>query len=191
MAIQKERSCVWCIQLYPDNERHVKALELIEKNYREYAWIKHTPESTEKKEHIHVVIRFKNYRWNTALAEELDIELNMFEKCRGLDNALLYLLHFREPDKIQYTLDDVHGFFNRRLERLVHSDGKDSTDKAYDIVSFIKTQGNVSYEKLFEYCAQNGLYGELLRGINLFGRILDERNRNKYDELFEKSHINS
>lgn len=189
MAIQKERSLVWCIQLYPDNSRHVKALELIEQNYQEYAWIKHIPESDEKKEHIHVVIRFRNYRWNTALAEELDIELNMFQKCRGLDNALLYLIHFREKDKIQYSLEDVHGLFNRRLERLINSDGKDSTDKAHDIVNYIKTQKSLSYEKLFEYCAGNGLYGELLRGINLFGRILEERTRDRYDELLEKSHF--
>ena len=178
MAITKERATVWCILLYPDNEKHMHALELIEKNYQEYAWIKHQPENEEKKEHIHVVVRFKNYRWNTALAEELDIELNMFEKCRGIDNALLYLIHFRESEKKQYQLEEVHGFFNRRLARLMQSDGKDNTDMANDIVNFINSVNDtVSYTQLFYYCSLNGLYGELVRGMKLFSCILEEHNR--------------
>ncbi len=189
MSITKERSCNWCIQLYPDNENHTKALELIEQNYQEYAWIKHRPESDEKKEHIHVVIHFKNYRWNTALAEELNIELNMFQKCRGLDNALLYLVHFREPEKIQYSLDEVHGFYRRRLDRLIQSDGKDKADIASDIVGWINEQPNeIKRNQLFYYCVSNGYYGELVRGANLFFSILSEHNADIVESRYGNLH---
>lgn len=183
MEWKKERSLVWCILLYLENESHKKALDFIEKNYQEYAWIKHDPENEESKEHVHVVIRFKNYRWNTALAEELEIEINMFEKCRSLDNALLYLLHYREPEKKQYSIDDVHGIFNRRLERLTKSDGKDNTDLADDIVKWIEVQPReITYTRLFYFCRDNGMYGELVRAIKLFSCILEEHNKNLYAE---------
>ena len=174
---KKERSCVWLILLFCDNDRHMKALETIKKNYTEYAYIKHLPEQDEKKEHYHVVVRFKNYRWNTALAEELDIEINMFEKVRGLDNALLYLVHAREEEKIQYDVSDVQGVFGKRLQRLIASDGKDSTDIAIDIVNWINNQDKeITIHKLFQYCVANGLYSELIRSFKLFECIVRERN---------------
>lgn len=183
MAWKKERSCVWMIQFYLDNERHIKALEFVRKNYSEYAYILHQPESDEKKEHYHVVVRFKNYRWNTALAEELDVEINMFEKVRGLDNALIYLTHIREPDKIQYSVEDIEGPFQSKVKRLIQTDGKDNTDKAKDIVDWINSQPReISYNALFYYCSQNGLYGELVRAMKLFSCILEEHNRNYYEE---------
>ncbi len=183
MNRKKERSCVWCILLYPENETHRNALEYIKKNYQEFAWIKHEPEIENGKEHIHVVIRFKNYRWNTALAEELNIEINMFEKCRNLENALLYLIHFREPDKKQYSLEEVHGAFNRRLERIIKSDGKDNTDLASDIVSWIESQNSaITYTQLFYFCRDNGMYGELVRAMKLFSCIIAEHNQEYYEE---------
>lgn len=181
--MKKERACIWCILLYPENESHREALNFIEKNYKEYAWIKHEPETEDKKEHIHVVIRFINQRWNTSLANELGIEINMLERCRNLDNALLYLIHFREPEKKQYDVENVHGIYNRRIIRLIQSDGKDHTDLANDIVNWIEqTQGEVTYSKLFYFCRDNGMYGELIRAMKLFSCIIEEHNRSIYEE---------
>lgn len=65
--------------LYPEDETHTKAIEYIERNY-DYAIILHDRDCNEygeiKKEHYHIVLRFKNAKWNTALAEELKITVN-------------------------------------------------------------------------------------------------------------------
>lgn len=180
MAWKKERSMVWLLLLYPDSERHIRALEFIKKNYVEYAFIKHFPEKEENKEHYHLVIRFKNYRWNTALSEELDVEINMFEKCRGLCNALIYLIHLREPEKIQYSVEDVQGPFQTKLKCIMQTDGKDNSDMAYEIVQWIMGQNNrIKYSQLFFFAKENGLYSELLRGMKLFSYIMEEHN-NKF-----------
>ncbi len=173
---RKERSLIWFILLYPENDHHQQALELIEKNYSEYAWVQHVPENDEKKEHIHVIVRFKNYRWNTALAEELGVEINMFEKCRSLENGLLYLVHAREENKIHYSLDDVHGTLKSKLERFLKSDGKDSIDKAVEIVNWINSQGYITINQLFTFATVSGLYSELVRALPLFRDILYEHN---------------
>lgn len=174
---RKERSLTWLIMIYPDNDKHMKAFDFIKQNYSEYSFVKHRPEIDEKKEHIHVVVRFKNYRWNTALSEELEIEINMLEKCRSLDNALLYLTHFRYPEKIQYTIEDIDGTLKSRVQRLLQSDGKDSTDRACDLVNWINSQKEfISMNQLFAFANANGLYGELVRGISIFREIVHEHN---------------
>ena len=175
---RKERGLVWFILLYPENESHRLALDIIKKSYSEFAWIKHQPETNETKEHIHVVVRFKNYRWNTALAEELGIQVNMFEKARNLENALLYLVHARDPEKTQYQPTDVQGPLQKRLQRIVQTDGKDNTDQANEIVDWILSQNQyIYYAQLFYFASINGLYGELIRGMKLFSCILEEHNQ--------------
>ena len=174
---RKERGLVWFILLYPDNESHMLALEEIKKSYSEYAYIKHQPEEGEKKEHIHVVVRFKNYRWNSALSEELGIEINMFEKARNLENALLYLVHARDSEKTQYDIMEVQGTLQKRLFRILQTDGKDNTDQATEIVDWIMEQSEViKPSRLFYFASVNGLYGELVRGMKLFAMIIEEHN---------------
>jgi len=174
---RKERSLNWLVLLYLENEQHKNALEYIKKNCSEYAYILHQPEENEKKEHVHVVLRFKNYRWNTALAEEFMIEINMFQKLRNLDSGLLYLVHYREEEKIQYSIDDVKGTLKSRLQRLILSDGKDATDKANDIVEWIYSQNErLTMSQLFKFASQNGCYGDLVRGLSLFRDIMYEHN---------------
>ena len=93
--MKKFRSCNFNLILYPsEDETHRNALEIIEKNY-DYAMICHNLDTDDNgellKEHYHIVIRFKNAKWNTALSEELGITENYIEESRSLKRSLLYL----------------------------------------------------------------------------------------------------
>lgn len=73
-------------------------------------WIKHRPESEDKKEHIHALVVYENpSRWETVL--------DRFECtpqfCRPLEHrlntAFCYLTHANQPGKVQYSVDDLRG----------------------------------------------------------------------------------
>ena len=78
----KYRSRVHMILLYTDNESHIKAYEIIQKSY-DYLSILHNKDFTEdgelKKEHIHVVVRFNQPRWSSAICKELNIDERFIE----------------------------------------------------------------------------------------------------------------
>ena len=109
--MEKYRSRAHVLLLYPDCESHVEAVKKIEKSY-DYAMILHDKDSDEngelKKPHWHIVLRFGQAVWSSAICKELGIEENYIEKPRSFDNALLYLVHFNDSDKYQYNPDDAN-----------------------------------------------------------------------------------
>ena len=119
------RSKNFNLVLYDEDKTHKKAIDYIIKNY-DYAMILHDKDFNDdgeiKKPHYHIVIRFPNARWNTALANELEITENYIEECRSLKRSLLYLIHYYDENKYQYQLNDVEGSLKRRLEEIIKSE---------------------------------------------------------------------
>lgn len=75
---QKFRDRKFCAVLYPEDETHVAAIEKLKSGGYNFATILHDKDVYEdgehkgetKKSHWHVVVRFKNAVWNTAIAKE-------------------------------------------------------------------------------------------------------------------------
>ena len=112
----KVRSRLWCLLLYPDDDSHLNALDIIRSSYS-YVGILHDKDTWSeedeinnaehklgelKKPHYHIIIKFAQPRWNTAVSDELGIALNYFEPCRSFKNAGVYLVHSGIDDKYQY-----------------------------------------------------------------------------------------
>ena len=96
MKENKFRSRTIALLLYPENEEHKKALELIKANY-DHIGILHDKDFDEngvvKKPHYHIIVRCKNAVWNTALCKELGITANYSEQIRNIDNTILYFFY--------------------------------------------------------------------------------------------------
>lgn len=123
MKAKSERSCNYCILLYPDEQAHCKALEYIKGNFENYAYILHdcdiSSEGIAKKHHWHVVIHFKNQRYLHAVACELQIPTNYVQTCSSFGGAVRYLIHYDDEQKYQYPFEsiqtnikDIGRFFN-------------------------------------------------------------------------------
>ena len=123
MSTEKYRGRVHMLLLYPENDSHVEAMEKISKSY-DYAAVLHdrdtwtaadeskNPEHIEgeyKKAHWHVVLRFNQAVWNTAICKELGIPENYIEQVKKFENAIQYLIHYNDTDKTQYSVDEVFG----------------------------------------------------------------------------------
>lgn len=136
MSKDKYRSRVHMLLLYPENEQHQKAFEKITKTY-DYAAILHNKDYfTEgekkgelKKEHWHIVLRFNQAVWSTAICKDLDIEHNYIENVKRFDNALQYLIHYNDTDKAQYTVDEVQGNLKQKLVESINKVEKSEGEK--------------------------------------------------------------
>lgn len=189
-AVPKRRSCAkmkayksrrHCLLLYPEDGTHVKALEYIERHYR-YAYIKHDKDVIEetgelKKEHWHVVVEFQNAKYNTAVAKEMGITDNYIQECRNIENALEYLIHYREETKHQYDIAEVKGDLRNKLIKYMNNDSRDEGEKTVELLDYIESyQGELSVTKVARKSAELGLWDVFRRASAIYIRIIDEHN---------------
>ncbi len=182
--------------LYPDDALHMRSFDLIKRLYDDYAFILHNKdeylESYEvecleldelmdnhvlKKEHYHVVIKFPNARFRSAVAKELELDERFIRTC-NLDGSLLYLVHFDDEDKFQYSVDDVQGNLKLRLQKLIANRGKDEDCKVNDLLDFIEsTTTTITITRFARHCAENGMWDVYRRGASIFNSCIREHNQ--------------
>lgn len=193
----KLRGKVFLLLLYPDEDvTHAKALEYIKANY-DYAaicqdkdvYLEDTitngvehKEGELKKAHYHVVVRFKNARWITALAKELEISENYIRLSHNFVRSLLYLVHYYEPEKYQYPPNEVFGTLKQRFKEAYSSEGKSESEKIVDIFNEIdKCEFKVDFQVFVRRIASIGYWDVLRRSSSLILRYIDVHN-SKYSE---------
>ena len=178
--MEKFRAKNFCLVLYSSDESHYNAIEKIKKSY-DYAMILHDKDTDEngevKKEHYHFVLRFKNAKWSSALAEELGIAENYIEECRSLKRSLFYLIHFYEDDKYHYPLSDVKGTLKKTLEQFIKNDDKSESEKILEIFEEIDNyDGYIYFSGFVKHIAKIGYWDTLRRSSSIIMRYLDEHN---------------
>ena len=98
----------WLILLYDDTISYdFKEVLRIIKGQKNYAYIKHLPEETEKKPHYHVILSFDNARTKSGLSNLLGVPENYFSEIKNFRSMCRYLVHKDDDDKIQYDLNQV------------------------------------------------------------------------------------
>ena len=174
--IVKFRSAKMRLLLYPDDPSHVQALERIKEDY-DYAYILHEAEEETKKPHWHVVIRFKNAQWNTALAKNLGISENYIRNSSNLDKALQYLIHFNDVEKKQYDISSVKGSLVDRLKTSINKSDRTEDEEASILIDYIvKSSKRITIAEFSRFCVDNGYWSTYRRGQNIFRLLIKERN---------------
>ena len=182
----KYRSRTHMLLLYPENEDHKKAYEIIKKTY-DYASILHNKDVTEdgelKKEHWHIVLRFNQPRWSSAICKDLGIMENYIEEVKKFDNALQYLIHYNDQNKAQYTIEEVQGTLKTKLIESINKIEKSEGEKVVELLEFItQREDPVTVTEFASYCAKNGYWAEFRRSGSIFCKILEEHNNNIYQK---------
>lgn len=194
MANEKYRSRVHMLLLYPDDPAHAEALNKIPQSY-DCAYILHdkdtftdedekkNPEHKSgqlKKPHYHVVLRFAQATWSTAVCKALGIKHNYIEDCKRFDNALQYLIHYNDQDKAQYDISEVKGNLRTKLQESINKTEKSEGEKVSELIAFIKEyDGKLTVTEFAEYCALNGYWSEFRRSGAIFCKIIDEQNERR------------
>ena len=182
--MEKYRSRVHMLLLYPDCESHVKAVEKIKQSY-DYAIVLHDRDyftdgdnaGELKKEHWHVVLRFNQAVWSSAICKELGIEENYIENVKRFDNAIQYLIHYNDNDKAQYSVDDVSGNLKQKLVESINKVEKSEGEKVCELISYIESNSKkISIKEFATFCAQQGYWSEFRRSATIFIKIIEEHN---------------
>lgn len=184
--------------LYPDENTHVEAMKLLNEAGYKYAAILHEHDTWDdeddtdeglhepgslKKPHWHVVVKFQNAIWSTALAKNLGIKENYVRDCKNLDGALLYLVHANNLDKYQYDLEDVFGDLRPALAKLLVDD--DEGARVLTIIGMIDdSPGLCTYREILMKACNAGLYGEFRRLGAGVKYLIDEHNGEYKDEFY-------
>lgn len=183
---KKYRSRNYNLLLYPDNESHSNAMELIRKTYK-YAACLHTldlkDDGTLKKPHWHVVVRFAQARWNTALADELGIETRFLESTKSVEKSLKYLIHADHPEKAQYEIESVEGDLKVLLEKYLLDVCED--ERILQLIDLLDSFAcPVSYSSFVRVVCSRGLYSDFRRSALVMTKLISEHNY-----LFPKDYI--
>lgn len=167
------------IILYTDNSNHIVLLHELIQKYN-YAYILHDKDTNDdgtlKKEHIHLLLFFKNARWGTSILKEINIDnTNLIEFRENKSNAIQYLVHSNNLDKYQYPLEniisdiDISIYFNKYKD-----DETKDISIIYDfIVNYV---GILSYTTLYYYCATNNLWSSYRRNYLIIKDLVYEHN---------------
>lgn len=185
--LSKFRDRKFVAVLYPDDDSHRGAMEKLKSGGYNFAAILHDKDVYEdgehagelKKPHWHIVVRFKNAVWNTAIAKELGITPNYLEACKDVDASLLYLVHFGNEEKAQYNYEEVFGPLRLKLATLL-SDTDEGT-RILNIVDIVESSpGPISCSELLKKAVAAGLYADLRRMGHLATCLVREHNYEIY-----------
>lgn len=188
---EKFRDRKFVAVLYPEDESHVLAIEKLMQGGYNFAAILHDKDVYEdgdhqgepKKPHWHIVLRFKNAVWNTAIAKELGITPNYLEACKDVDAALVYLVHYDNPKKAQYDYEEVFGPMKLKLATLLAD--TDEGTRVLNIIQIIEdSPGPIGYSELLKKAVSAGLYADLRRMGAFAVGLMREHN----DELYRSIH---
>lgn len=183
--MEKFRSKAFNLILYPEDMTHYLAIDKIKKSY-DYAMILHDRDLDEnnelKKPHYHVVLRFSNAKWNTALASELEIAENYIQECHSLKRSLMYLIHYYDEDKAQYLIKEVQGSLKKKLEQEIKNNDKSESEKILEIFEEIdQCDYEIKFDLFFKHIASIGYWEVLRRSSSLVIKYVDEHNKRYYN----------
>lgn len=169
----------WLILLYKDSESYnFDEVLRICKSQKNYAYIKHLPESNEKKEHYHVILSFENATSKPTLARKLGIQENYLSEIKSFRTMCRYLIHKDDEDKIQYDLDEVKVSKCFSRDYYKQFDDIESEEEIisniYDFISNLDEDYSIGLMKLIKYI-----------NINAYDRIY-KRYRYEFTDYLKK-----
>lgn len=77
-------------------------------DFPSWAWIYHESDTDEGTPHVHFLIKANGTRNIKQISDKIGLESNYIQVCRKVVAFRRYMLHLDSPDKIKYTVNDVH-----------------------------------------------------------------------------------
>lgn len=201
MAKKKDdRARVWTMIVYPESAPK-DWKEKINGKHIAWACILHdkdvNPDGTKKKPHYHVVLVFegkKSYSQIKAIADELNSPIP--QKVESLRGMMRYLIHMDNPEKYQYTKDQIESYGGLDYEDYLKSMGTAKRAVLKEIAQYIVDNEIVSYADLtIKAIEESDDWFDAVSTNTIFlGRLCDDvwkkQNRQKYENTSGESEAN-
>lgn len=167
---KNDRFRSFMILLYDDTTSYDFERVMFEiRGFKQYAYIKHLPETDEKKSHYHLYIHLDSACTISSVSKRLCVPEKFIQNVRSERACLRYLSHIDYPEKKQYGIDEI--VCSKNLERKIlkaHSDIEDETTIIDNIYKFI-------YDLKNDYDYHNAVM-QLIKFVNM----------NCYDSIYKR-----
>lgn len=132
-----------------------------------------------KKTHVHVVYKAPYQARKSWMETRFpNIETNLIKGVNEPHAIYRYLVHQDDPNKHQYSPNEVFGNTQRFYRYYNNGERLDECEAVCMILDILEewdwSQGKPSYTKIIRICAERGLYGYLRSGGSLFGNAIRE-----------------
>lgn len=178
--MKKIRSRCYHLILYDEDLSHKNAIDFIQKNF-DYAYILHDKDFDEatgelKKPHYHFILYFDNPVYKTSLAKQLDILPNYIQ-IESLKKGLLYLIHYNNKEKYQYSLDEVFGTLKDKIYTYLSNNVENENQCILIILNYLNSVNKkITLFEFIQYIVSNNLWSYYRRSQITFIKLLDEHN---------------
>lgn len=151
-----ERFRNWCLVVYPESAPQNWRDILDSKNIRWCESPLHdkdlNADNTPKKPHWHVILAFdgkKSYSQIKEICDELHTVIP--QKCMDMKGAVRYMVHLDNPEKYQYSVEDIkaHGGFD--LKVYLRATAGERYQCVKDMIEWCKVNHIVEMQDLMDY----------------------------------------
>lgn len=178
--------------IWPDSTRYDynDVLEKVKHLECEYAYILHDNDvfsesdctdssqiGQPKKPHFHIIMRFDNQRYLSAVYPELGVTFNSLQVKGVFKKSIQYLVHFNHPHKFQYSVKDIVS--NIDLDKYFTVTDSECRDIPI-IIQAIKDNDICTVTELMSYCASHNLYASYRRSQASFIKVINEHIKDKF-----------
>lgn len=206
VEFSKERDRKWILELYPDNEMHMKVFEYLKvcQDF-EIAYILHDKDIFEddadghkagdlKKEHYHVYCRIRkvddkpvNARYTKAFCKQIGYTLDKSKEgneyaqfvkaCESEKYMLRYLLHRDHPTRFQYDIDEVGGELKSKCALFCADSDKSEEENVNELAEMIiNCEKKITYTELTFMLTENGFYKAYKGNMQHWKEVIREHN---------------
>lgn len=184
----------FCAILYEDDPNFKKYFENILKLYIDVTYIRHNRDIKEKedaeeeeykKPHYHVLFKVgENARTLQSISKQIQIPQNYLQGCNKRA-MLMYLIHLNNPEKTQYSVEEVKGPLRQELtDILVKREPEEN--KLSIIMSHIIQNGINSINDLIVFGIESGLIETIRKYQFILTKAIEERNKKCLFKNMEK-----
>lgn len=155
-----DRTRIWTAIVYPESAPD-NWQDLLNEHHIEWAMsplheFDTNPTGEIKKAHYHIVISFtgpKSYEQVVSILEPLNCPIP--QRCHALKGAVRYFAHLDNPEKYQYSIDDIVAFGGFDIAAALAPSSGERYDLICEMAAFIKENNIREYQDLFDYAADH------------------------------------
>lgn len=160
------------IILYDENLLYDKLQILNKYKNIQWAYIMHDKDNV--KDHYHLRIFCEDKKSISAWAKLLKVEKHDIETLKYKKLSIRYLVHLDNPEKYQYSFDNIISNFEVKSYLTNQSS---ETDDITLILSFIDSSGYLNVYTLTNYCLSNHLWSSFRRNYSIIREYLLEHDK--------------
>lgn len=173
MVLRRDRK--FELVLYPDSDAYDcdVVIQLAKSYFSAWAYCLHYADVLDsgelKKVHIHFLGKLADPRDPSVVCKDLGVPVNSIANVKSWKAACRYLIHLDQPEKFQYSPDDVAASFP-----ILSSFSMPDEEQARRIMEYILENGCVKVSEVTLWALNNGCYSGFRRGFAIWNQILRE-----------------